>query len=108
MEYKEIIEQLQILNEHQELWEDYIDIKTLDEAMDIIYDYGEAVGQARRLTEKYETTKDAIERGMGTWQCPTCQKLISFGNEHCHWCGQKLGWRPNAPRRGGRGRCKKY
>ena len=103
MDYKAIIGQLQSLKEHCKDWadkeeEDNIwnrDVQALNEAMDIIYDYGEAAEQAKRLIAKYETVKDAIERGMGSWQCPNCQKFISFGNEHCHWCGQRLGWETN-------------
>lgn len=102
MDYKAIIGQLQSMKEHCQDWADKEeegniwnqDVQALDEAMDIIYDYGGAAEQAKRLIQKYETVKDAIERGMGTWQCPNCQKFISFGNEHCHWCGQRLGWEP--------------
>ena len=99
MEYKKIIEQLQVLK-------DETGAEVLDETMDIIHDYGLAVDQANRLTEKYETVKNAIDRGVGNFQCPTCQKFISFGNEHCHWCGQRLGWEPKAPRTGGKGKCR--
>ena len=66
--------------------------EALREAQDIIYDYVQATEQAKRLMAKYEIAKDVIDRGMGMWQCPTCQKFISFGNEYCHWCGQKLEW----------------
>ena len=86
--------------------------EALREAQDIIYDYSQATEQASRLIEKYETVKDAIQRGNGTfdtWQCPNCQKFISFGNEHCHWCGQRLGWEPKTrPKQGGKGKCRKH
>ena len=93
MEYKTIIEQLQSIKDGQNLADK--DKEALDEAMDIVHDYGLATEQAKRLTEKYETTKAVIQRGNGgfdTWQCPTCHQFIGYGNEHCHWCGQKLGW----------------
>ena len=69
--------------------------QALSEACDIIYDYEKATEQAARMAEKYETSKKAIMRGSGnlaSWQCPDCQKFISHGNEHCHWCGRKIGW----------------
>jgi hypothetical protein len=75
-----------------------------DEAMDIIYDYERAALQTAELLNKYETVKDAIDRGMGVNQCPDCMKMISYGNEHCHWCGRKLGWNPRTRGKRGKGK----
>lgn len=89
MDYKDILERLRRIRDGCD------DGEAVDEAMDIIFDYEKAVAQAVELLLKYETARDAIRRGTGsmaTWQCPTCQKFIGYGNEHCHWCGQKLGW----------------
>ena len=103
MKEAEIISQLESLKENSQsflekdepgsVWAD--DIKALDEAMDIIHDYALVTEQAARLMQKYETPKDVIRRGNGmfdAWQCPDCQGFIQHGNEHCHWCGRKIGW----------------
>lgn len=102
MDYKKIVGQLQNLKDHCKDWADKEepdnvwnkDVEALDEAMDIIYDYEQAVTTSARLIAKHETVKDAIDRGMGLWQCPDCQRMISYGNEYCHWCGRRLGWKP--------------
>ncbi len=97
--YEDIIAHLQSMKSGED--------EMLDEAMDIIYDYEKAVEQTQDLLDKYETLKPIIDRGMGNWQCPTCQKFISFGNEHCHWCGQKIEWEPDISQKGGKGRCRR-
>ena len=69
--------------------------EALREAIDIIFDYWKATEQTKTLIDKYEKEKSVVRRGNGefnTWQCPTCQQFIGYGNNHCHWCGQKLGW----------------
>ncbi len=100
MDYKEIISQLQDLkknsesfldkNEPDSVWNN--DIKALDEAMDIINDYSAMAKQYRASVTRYETAKDVIRCGMGTYQCPDCRNRVFFGNEHCRRCGRKLGW----------------
>ena len=71
-------------------WQDLYE--ACQEACDILYDYEQMASQAARITERYETAKAVIDRGMDTWQCPECMKFISYGNEHCHWCGRRLDW----------------
>lgn len=69
--------------------------ESLSEALDTIFDYQKVAEQAGQLIEKYETPKSAIRRGDGdfnAWQCPECHSFVSAGNEHCRWCGKKLGW----------------
>ena len=90
-DYKKIIESLDLIREtstdiHGEL------IEALQEAGDIIADYEAAVAQTAELIRKYEQEEPAINRGMGYWQCPECQKRTSEGHSHCHWCGKALGW----------------
>lgn len=75
MDYKEIISQLQDLkknsesfldkNEPDSVWNN--DIKALDEAMDIINDYSAMAKQYRASVTRYETAKDVIRCGMGTY-----------------------------------------
>ena len=89
--YRKIIESLDIIREtstdiHGEL------IEALQEAGDIIADYEAAVAQTAELIRKYEQAEPAINRGMGYWQCPECQKRTSEGHSHCHWCGKALDW----------------
>ena len=77
--------------------------QSVSEAIDIIYDYANATEQASRLMQKYETPKDVIRRGDGmfdTWQCPDCMNFIQYGNEHCHWCGRKIGWELKPKKKG--------
>lgn len=72
----------------------------LDEAMDIIHDYALAAAQAARMTEKYETGKAAIFRGMEYYQCPDCAGRVHPEDAHCRHCGRKLGWIPSRMSRG--------
>lgn len=114
MDYIELIRQLQSLKDNSESFLDKkepdsiwaADIAALDEAMDIINDYGQVTAQAARLEAKYETAKEVIRRGMGMYQCPDCMKLVNFGNEHCHWCGRRLGW-GQKPKKRGKEKCGK-
>ena len=85
-------------------WQDLAD--ACQEACDILFDYEQAAAQSARMTERYETAKAVIDRGMDTWQCPECMKFISYGNEYCHWCGQRLDWDTLNRKRGGR-KCRK-
>lgn len=82
--------------DHSKIWED--DIKALDEAMDIIYDYEKVIEQVKKLTEKHETSKTAIGRGMGKWQCSNCSVFIPFESKYCSNCGQKLNFNENIPK----------
>lgn len=90
-DYQKIIEALDTIREtstdiHGEL------IEALEEAGDIIADYEAAVAQTAELQRKYEQPEPAINRGMGFWQCPECQKRTYEGNSHCNWCGKALDW----------------
>lgn len=74
-------------------WQDLED--ACREACDILFDYDRAAAQAARLSAKYEVPKGAVRRRNGPvdlWQCPDCHNFIGYGNEHCHWCGRRLGW----------------
>ena len=119
-EYKELIGQLQSLKDNsksfitgrsedngsEEIWK--ADIAALDEAMDIINDYVLMAEQYRGMAEKYETPKEAIAKDLGLYQCPECGKFVNFRNEHCRWCGKRIGWKTHRaaqqPKSGGRWR----
>ncbi len=99
-EYKELLGQLQSLQDNSKslldpkepdsIWQK--DIDALDEAMDIINDYAQMAEQYRAAVEKYETAKEAVSEGFGAYHCPDCGRTVNFRNEHCHWCGRKMGW----------------
>jgi len=100
MKYGELIRHLAGLKDNRKLFPEpdepdcirQKDIAALGEAMDIINDYGLMAEQYKALMEKYEFAKNAINRGMGVYQCPDCGRRVNRGNEHCHWCGRKIAW----------------
>lgn len=100
MDYRLIIRQLQNLKENSEsffdeaepesIWAD--DIKALNEAMDIVNDYGKMAEQYRKVVSKYEVAKDAVRNGAGIYLCPDCSSRVFPEHEHCRRCGRRLGW----------------
>lgn len=104
MTYDEIIEQLEITrskikeiarNEYGgESWND--DLDALTEAADIVADYSKAAAQASEMIQKYEQPAMAVRREAGFYTCPLCGRRTQFRHTHCHWCGKKLSWGPEA------------
>lgn len=98
MEYKKIIEKLDEIRETStDLHGESLD--ALQEAADIIQDYEAATNTLARMQKKYEQPVNAINRGMGYWQCPQCMKRITERHSHCHWCGQAIAWMERSKRR---------
>ena len=86
---KRYIEELQKLRTYA----DTDTSETLDEIMDVLYDYEGATQQTAELIRKYETPAEPIERGLDFYQCPACSKRVARGHSRCHWCGQLIQWR---------------
>lgn len=62
-------------------------LKTYGEMLKAIYKQMEELG----WFEDKETPKKPIRANFMYW-CPECDANISFDNNYCHGCGQKIDW----------------
>lgn len=65
--------------------------KTLEDALDILYDYRLQGKQYKTLHSKHEVAGKPILKD-GVWHCPSCNRRTGFHHSYCHCCGKKLGW----------------
>lgn len=68
----------------------------VDEACDILYDYDAVCENATRMTLRYETKVEAVEKANQTYYCPICDRRIHVPDAWCHWCGQRIKWSSSA------------
>lgn len=65
--------------------------RTLDDALDLVFDYRSLSKQYQILHKKYEIPEAANHKD-GVWHCPSCNGRVQRNHTHCHRCGKKLRW----------------
>lgn len=119
MAMKDVIEQLEGLQEHCKSFTDKDDptdiwkgdlavfevalpilrevrrqgIENAEALTDLFFDYNAAATTNETLYKKFLTGTPAIRVREGLWVCPNCKKRTGFNHSHCHWCGKKLAWK---------------
>lgn len=65
---------------------------TPDELSSILQDYESLGRQHKNLIKKYETEETPVMRS-GLYFCSNCMRRVQIDDKHCHWCGQRMGWK---------------
>ena len=65
---------------------------TPDELASILQDYKSLGRQHKNLIKKYETEETPVMR-VSLYFCPNCMRRVNIDDKHCHWCGQRMGWK---------------
>lgn len=69
-------------------------VKNAEELADILDSYSGLMTRYQKMIEKYTTPQDAKKIITGRWLCPSCSEASVYRRNHCHKCGQRLGWPP--------------
>ena len=65
---------------------------TPDELASILQDYESLGRQHNNIIQKYEKEETPVMR-FGLYFCPNCMKKVQIDDNHCHSCGQRMGWK---------------
>ena len=71
--------------------------KTLDAAMDVIYDYGRITKELVQLHRHFQIEAKPVFE-CGVWLCPACHGSVKGWHSYCEKCGKRLGWNGLIPR----------
>lgn len=81
------------------------DLRTMQEAQDVLYDYKLMAEQYSAMMQKYEVPHAPITAS-GVYVCPECHHRVKEFYTHCSHCGAMIGWErigtPKHGRRSGR------